>query len=243
MKKTGGILEAGLMDIDIDENEAEKLQMKAPGRYLKLTIKDTGEGIDPGIQDRIFEPYFTTKKFGNGSGLGLSVVHGIVKNHNAFINVSSTLGKGTVVDVFFPITEKEELLSPAVTAEPTKGKENILFIDDEELIVEIAHQLLENLGYKVTSLTSSVEAFKLFKSNPNMFDLIITDMSMPEMTGDELAKNILEIRPDTPIILSTGYNELISEEKAEQIGIKAFLKKPFKIDYVSKVIRKILDEK
>ncbi len=243
MKQTGGILEVDLMDTDIDEHESKKLQIASPGRYLKLTIKDTGAGIDPEIQDRIFEPYFTTKEFGQGYGLGLAVVHGIVKSHNAVINVNTALGKGTTIDIFFPVIEKEESIAHEVPAGLSKGVESILFVDDEELIVEIADLLLESLGYQVKSSVSSVKALELFKSDPDMFDLVITDMSMPQMNGDKLAKSILEIRPDMPIILCTGYNELISEEKAKEIGVKAFLKKPFKRESVSKIIRKVLDER
>lgn len=244
MKETGGILQISLTDTDLDEREITKFSTLNPGRYVLLSIKDTGTGIDPDIRERIFEPYFTTKEFGQGHGLGLSVVHGIVKNLKGEIIIESKPGKGTRIDIYFPKIEtgssdKEEKESTTTTRHSDK-KIKILFVDDEELIVEIAHQLLENLGYTVESTTSAVEAFELFRSKPDFFDLVITDMTMPNLNGDQLIKNMLSIRPDLPVILCTGYNDLISEDAVLEIGAKAFLMKPLKRDRLNKTIRDVL---
>jgi PAS domain S-box-containing protein len=245
MKDTGGILEISLSNVETSVNNCPELRSLPAGRYVKLTVRDTGPGIEPKILNRIFEPYFTTKSFGQGSGLGLAVVHGIVRNMKGEIVVDSAPGNGTVIDVYLPEIEKRgvsesESNSGHPLLKPLKKKKNILFIDDEELIVEITHQLLESLGYHVQSMTRSPEALEAFRLKPDFFDLVITDMTMPKMNGDQLAKNILSIRPGVPIIICTGYNELITEEKAKEIGAKALLLKPLKREFLNKKIREIL---
>jgi PAS domain S-box-containing protein len=244
--RAGGMLEISLKSISIDDRDASNFAALNPGRHVLLSVKDTGTGIDPDIRERIFEPYFTTREFGQGHGLGLSVVHGIVKNLGGEIVIDSVSGKGTRIDIYLPGVDtgfsgpKEKEITPRVIR-PGKRKK-LLFVDDEELIVEIAHQLLENLGYAVESTTSAIEAFELFRSKPDYFDLVITDMTMPKLNGDQLIKNILSIRPDMPTVLCTGYNELISEETAIELGAKAFLMKPLRRDGMSKTIKDVLNK-
>ncbi len=244
MKETGGTLEVSLSNVETDANHPLEFRKLHGDRYVKLTVSDTGAGIEPKILNRIFEPYFTTKKFGQGSGLGLAAVHGIVRSMEGEIIVNSAPGKGTIIDVYLPVVEKrgaaEIDTKSGSPLKPLKKKKNILFVDDEEMIVEITHQLLESLGYHVESMTRSPEALEAFRLKPDFFDLIITDMTMPKMNGDQLAKNILCIRPDMPIIICTGYNEIITEEKAMEIGAKALLMKPLKREYLNKKIREIM---
>jgi PAS domain S-box-containing protein len=243
MKETGGVLEVCLSNAEAKAAEPPESGKLPPGRYVKLTVRDTGVGMDPKILNRIFEPYFTTKDFGQGSGLGLAVVHGIVRNIKGEIIVNSVPDKGTVIDVYFPEIEKAakpEIESKAESPlSSLKKKKNILFVDDEELVTEITHQLLESLGYHVESMTRSPEALEAFRLKPDFFDLVITDMTMPKMNGDLLAKNILSIRPDMPIIICTGYNEAITEEKAKEMGARDLFMKPLKREFLNKKIREI----
>ena len=193
---------------------------------------------------RIFDPYFTTKEPGKGTGLGLSVIHGIVKNHAGSIKVSSEPDIGTTFHVYFPLIEKEVKIAPSGAPEIIQtGSEHILLVDDEEPIIEMEQQMLERLGYTVTTRTSSVEALELFRVAWNNFDLIITDMTMPNMTGMELARKTIEIRQDIPVILCTGFSERINDKKAKAIGVRAFVMKPIVSDKLAKTIRKVLDEK
>ncbi|MGD8549522.1 MAG: response regulator [Desulfobacterales bacterium] len=235
-----GVIEVILEKVALEESTAQYYGL-SPGLYARLTVNDTGHGIDPEIQDRIFDPYFTTREVGKGSGMGLAVVHGIVMNHDGTILVDSSIGKGATFKVFFPIVETEPL--PEITTDedlPT-GKERIIFIDDEESILRMGRQRLERLGYMVESTTSPIEALALFRSQPDQFDLVITDLTMPKMTGDKLVKEILNIRPDIPVILCTGFSEKLDEEKAREIGAADYLEKPLdKRDFAFKV-RKVLD--
>ena len=198
--------------------------------------------MEPMVLERIFEPYYTTKEPGKGTGLGLSVIHGIIKNHGGFITVESTPGKGSVFHVYLPTIEDAEIeaaqdLHPAETS----GSEHILLVDDEPQIADMGTQLLEKMGYRVTARTSSTEALKTFAEHPGAFDLVITDMTMPLMTGDRLAQRLWEIRPGIPVILCTGYNELITEEKAIAMGIRRFLLKPVDKDELAAAVRTALD--
>jgi signal transduction histidine kinase/CheY-like chemotaxis protein len=215
MQDKGGKLEVILTEIDIGYEEmTDKIGMQ-PGKHLRLLVKDEGCGMEASVLDRIFEPYYTTKEQGKGTGLGLSVIHGIVKNHRGDINVKSIPGKGTIFQVYLPLIEN---LEHAAELEPTngaaKGEERILLVDDEEQIVAMERQMLENLGYRVTARTDSQEALKVFAEHPHNFDLVITDMTMPYLTGDQLAQKMLDIEPNIPVILCTGFNEIITEEKA-----------------------------
>ncbi len=249
MREKGGVLEITLQNADSgsrtaesDKSEIQSVIDIAPGTYLKLSVSDTGDGMPPELLERIFDPYFTTKAVGKGTGLGLAVVHGIVKSLDGTINVESEQGKGTTFNVFFPTIESKS--EPEIdTHEPIPtGNERILLIDDEEGLVDIGKQMLEGLGYKVTTKTSSIEALDTFRSRPGKFDLVITDMTMPNMTGDKLARELMKIRPDIPVILCTGFSELINEEKAKNIGIRDFVMKPLVMRKIGIMIRRILDE-
>ena len=239
----GGILEVGLENVELDENATAQHSDMDPGPYVHLTVGDTGQGMNPEIKGRIFDPYFTTKDIGKGTGLGLSVVHGIVKNHGGGISVNSELGKGTSFEIYFPAVETEAVTETETDEKLPTGNERILFVDDEESIVYVARNRLERLGYQVETKSSPDEALKLFRVIPNQFDLVITDMSMPEMTGDRFVQEILKIRPDIPTILCTGYSEKIDKQKAKEMGIRQYIEKPINRSVLAKMVRKILDEK
>jgi len=243
MQQKGGELNIHLKPVEIALDETLEMDL-SPGAYVCLSVKDTGEGIEQAVLDRVFDPYFTTKEKGKGTGLGLATVMGIVKNHNGHIQISSRLGIGTNIDIYFPQTssEREEDTIEGSQANPT-GDERILLVDDEYAVIELQRDMLEPLGYDLTIRTSSIDAYEAFKANPERFDLIVTDMTMPNMTGDKLAEKILNIRPQLPIILCTGFSDLINEEKARQIGVKAFLMKPFTQFKLANTVRNILDQK
>jgi two-component system cell cycle sensor histidine kinase/response regulator CckA len=239
----GGILEVGLKNVELDKDTTAQHSDLNPGAYVHLTVADTGQGMNPEIKGRIFDPYFTTKDIGKGTGLGLSVVHGIVKNHGGGISVNSELGKGTSFEIYFPVVETEAVTETETDEKLPTGNERILFVDDEESMVYVARNRLERLGYQVEAKTSPHEALKLFRGIPNQFDLVITDMSMPEMTGDRFVQEILKIRPDIPTILCTGYSEKIDKQKAKEMGIRQYIEKPINRSVLAKMVRKILDEK
>jgi PAS domain S-box-containing protein len=237
----GGVLEVDLDKADTDEATALALEI-IPGSYFRLRVKDTGPGIPPEILSRIFEPYFTTKKEKGSSGMGLAIVHGIVKRHGGAITCQSSPVKGTVFEVYLPEAAiKEKKIQEAINVEIPTGTERILFVDDEKALVEVAENLLGSLGYKMTASTSSIDALELFRKDPTRFDLVVTDMTMPGMMGDKLAQEILKIRPDIPIIMYTGYSEFINEEQAKSLGIQKFMLKPFEIEDLAKNIRHELD--
>jgi CheY-like chemotaxis protein len=214
------------------------------GRHIALTVKDSGHGMEPQVMERIFEPYYTTKEQGKGAGLGLSVIHGIVKNYGGDITVSSRPGKGAIFEVILPtIDEIQTEFEADEHSIPIKGKERILLIDDEDQIINIEQQILERLGYQVTPKTDSQEALEEFAAQPDRFDLVITDMTMPKMTGDQLARRMMEIKPRIPVILCTGYSETISEEKALAMGIDKFVMKPIVKDVLASTIRSVLDNR
>jgi len=242
MEETGGTLEISMQNLVLDNNSADIYPDLSPGYYVVMKVSDTGQGISPEIKDRIFDPYFTTKEMGKGSGMGLSVVHGILQSHQGAISVDSEPGKGTTFTVFFPVIEEEAVIeSKSVDKFPT-GNERILFIDDEKSIVNMAQKMLERLGYQVETKKNPVDALELFHSKPDWFDLVVTDMTMPYMTGDKLVEQILNISPDMPTILCTGFSEKISEEKAQALGIKAFVLKPLVKRDFAVTVRKVLDE-
>ncbi|MBW2608231.1 MAG: PAS domain S-box protein, partial [Deltaproteobacteria bacterium] len=242
MQEKGGVLEVKLENTSLDERSATRYEDLSPGNYVKLTVKDSGHGIDPKNIDRIFDPYFTTTSLAEGPGMGLAVVYGIVKHHNGAITVASEPGKGTVFEVLFPLTEAEaEQETGEQEALPT-GNEKILFVDDEASLVKMAKRMLEMQGYQVETKTDPVEALGLFRSEPDRFDLIITDMTMPKMTGDKLAKEILSIRPDMPIILCSGFSEKIDAEKAKELGISKYIEKPLYMSDFVVTVREVLDK-
>jgi PAS domain S-box-containing protein len=217
--------------------------IKTPGTYAKLSITDIGIGIDKETIQRIFDPFFTTKDVGKGTGMGLSVVHGIVESHGGFMTVDSEVGKGSTFNVFFPVTEEQEVLEFETTAPLQTGTERILLVDDEVSILEMAKRMLEGLGYKVIAKSDSVEALDVFKANPDQFDLISTDQSMPDLSGAELVDEILQIRPDMPVVLCSGFSTKVSEENAKEKGISKYISKPYTKKSLASAIREVLDEK
>ncbi|MBW2370066.1 MAG: response regulator [Deltaproteobacteria bacterium] len=242
MREQGGLLEVGLTQQQVDTRTAGALSVPNPGLYQKLTIRDTGHGMSQDVINRIFDPFFTTKGHEQGTGLGLSVVHGVVKNHEGAIKVTSEPGKGTVFEVYFPSMEFQKDDSETVLPPLSTGTERILLVDDELALVNMGTAMLESLGYTVSSRSSSVEALAAFRDHPDAFDLVITDMTMPKMTGAELAREILKICPDIPIILCTGFSETIQEETAKSIGIREFVMKPILRREIAQIIRRVLPE-
>jgi PAS domain S-box-containing protein len=241
MEMTGGVIEINVESFLLDSTEINNYPGLNEGNYVKITVSDTGPGIPAEVIDLIFDPYFTTKEVGKGSGLGLAVVHGIVKNHNGFLSVSSENGKGTIFTVLFPSLEgtlKNE--SPKTEEFPT-GRERILFVDDEKSIVKMTSLMLKKFGYQVESRMNPLEALYLFKSKPDGFDLVITDMTMPQMTGVQLTEKLMQIRPDIKIIICTGHSSLIDETKAKSMGIAAYVMKPIVMQAIGKTIRRVLD--
>ena len=240
MREKGGVLEVGLQKIEVTPQTAILQKDLGPGPYVTLTVGDTGSGISPGILDRIFDPFFTTKQRGEGTGLGLSVVYGIVKRCGGIITVQSEIGGGSVFTVYLPAVS-HELESEADSFEPdASGYERILFVDDEDTLVKMAQESLNELGYQVVTTTSSEKALELFRYRPYSFDLVITDMTMPGMTGASLAVELMKIRPDLPVILCTGFSELITEEQARSMGIREFILKPVSFREIARHIRRIL---
>ena len=224
------------------QNPSPDLKLPS-GEYICLSVSDNGVGIPKDIIDKIFEPYLTTKEIGKGSGLGLSVVHGIIINYKGNISVESSPGKGSEFNVFLPITTQLKTVEQQLIKDkPLGGTENILFVDDEASIIKLATRILERFGYTITGKTSCIEALELFTENPDGFDLVVTDMAMPIMTGTEFAKKILKIQPDIPIIMCTGFSEQVDSEIAKSIGIKEYIKKPILIDELTSKIREVLDQ-
>ena len=243
MAESGGILKIKMQEIEIGfDDMMENIGMKY-GPHVRLTVSDQGVGMEPAVLERIFEPYFTTKEPGKGTGLGLSVIHGIVKNHGGHIRVNSRPGEGTTFDVYLPIIEGTEIEAETDTEiKDAHGSEHIMVVDDEETIVTMERKILERLGYSVTSNTDSTKALKEFTDHPDKYDLVITDMTMPHMTGDVMAKKMMDIKPTLPVILCTGFNERITEEKALEMGITRFVMKPVITDELTNAIRTVLDK-
>ena len=245
MEEKGGILEVSLSQVDIPGEAPAASRAIEPGPYLRLRVSDTGHGMPPGILKKIFDPYFTTKEVGKGTGLGLAVVHGIVKSYGGEISVSSEWGKGSTFDIYFPRAQALGRSLEIEKAEPLPfgGHERVLFVDDEKAIAEIGQNMLKYLGYAVEVRTSSIEALELFRAQADRFDLVMTDMTMPNMTGDKLAQELLRIRPGIPIILCTGFSEALTEEKAKAIGVRELVMKPLAIRDLAKAVRGALDSR
>ncbi len=241
MKDAGGILEISLAQISIDKEEEIIGMDFLTGNFVKLTVSDTGLGMTRQVLDRIFDPYFTTKGRGEGTGLGLSVVHGIIKSLGGFIHVYSEEGNGSAFQVYLPMMEHESIPEEIQEAVIPTGRERILIVDDEKNLVELLGRMLSRLGYTVTVMDDSVKAMNEFQSRPGDFDLLITDMAMPKLNGMELSRRILELRPDIPIILCTGYSEIVNEEKASEIGVSQFIMKPIVKKILAKAVRAALD--
>ncbi len=241
MEEAGGRLEINLSDTVIGNmNDTARFNLK-PGEYIQITISDTGAGMPPELIHSIFEPYVTTKVPGKGTGLGLAVVHGIVKTYGGEITVDSEMGKGTVFSVYLTVIKNSVEAQAVESQNLPSGAERILIVDDEMPIVKFVGMILQRLGYSVTLQTGSKEALSLFQSDPQAFDAVVTDMTMPNMTGDLLAVELMKIRPDIPVILCTGYSNKISEDIAAEIGIRAFAFKPIVKADLAKTLRKVLD--
>ena len=241
MQETGGTLVVDMTDIELGPEMISKFPDLKSGPYIQLIIHDTGHGISPDILGRIFDPFFTTKEKGMGTGMGLSVVHGIVKSYGGAIDVYSEEGKGSTLTVFLPIIEKGQESEIGFDKSTPLGTECVLFIDDEEALADMGKKILESLGYETITRTSSVDALEMFKEAPEQFDLVITDMTMPNITGDQLAQKLMAIRQDIPVILCTGFSTRITEEKAKDMGIRAFISKPILKQNMAETIRAVLD--
>ncbi len=243
MQATGGFLDIKIENVFLENEASVSHNEPAPGNYLKLTVSDCGHGIDPKHKDQIFDPYFTTKEVGKGTGMGLSVVHGIVKSHGGEIFVDSEPQKGTTVHIYFPVAEEAPITETETYESLPIGSERILFVDDEASNIYVGRNRLERLGYQVETRMNPLEALEIFQADPQQFDLLITDMSMPQMTGDRLVKEILKLRPDMPTILCSGFNEKMDEERAAEIGIRQYLEKPYDKRFMAKIVRDVLDGK
>ncbi|MFA5183070.1 MAG: response regulator [Syntrophales bacterium] len=241
MRESGGVLEIRLDNEKIGPEKIPHPLNLSAGDYVRLSVRDSGHGIDAANISRIFDPFFTTKGPGEGTGLGLSVVYGIVRDHNGAIDVASEPGKGTTISVYLPLIGTGEVEQKQVSEQIVGGSERILLVDDEAAIVEVVESMLSSLGYHVTARRSSVDTLELFRTRPSDFDLVITDMTMPGIRGDDLAREMLRIRADIPIILCTGFSEMITEEKARSIGIRRFIMKPVYTKDLARVIREVLD--
>lgn len=242
MEDEAGVLTVNLSDVTLDSESVSNLPDLKPGPYINLTVADTGHGISPDVMEKIFDPFFTTKEKGQGTGMGLSVVHGIVRSHGGNIYVYSESGKGSTFNVYLPAIGRRLKPKEMVERPISIGTERILFIDDEPAIMKLGKKILESLGYDVVVRNSSIEALELFKEKKDHFDLVITDMTMPHMTGEKLAEKLLQIRPDMPVILCTGFSSMINEQKALDMGIRAFISKPILKREIAEVIRQVLDD-
>lgn len=243
MQKQGGILTIELTSTEIETDLTGKYPDLKPGPYINLNVSDTGHGMTPEILNCIFDPFFTTKTRGESTGLGLSVVHGIVKNCGGAIYAYSIPGKGSIFKVFIPAIERRIYPEEREKKSLPKGTERILFVDDEPVLGKMGKQLLESLGYKVEIRTNSIEALELFRKQPDRFDLVVTDMTMPDITGENLAVELMNIRPDIPVILCTGFSKNIDEKKAMALGIRAFISKPVLKHEIAETIRSVLNSK
>lgn len=241
VEHNSGSITIELRQIICDRDDADTMALP-PGAYARLTVSDTGHGIPPHVLPKIFDPYFTTKPQGKGTGMGLAACYGIVQEHGGDIRVYSEIDQGTTFKVFLPIlTCNPDVQQPAeATVHPT-GSERILLVDDEAPILRLEKQILERLGYRVETRTGSIEALEHFKSDPFAYDLVITDMAMPNMTGELLARHIIAVRPGMPLILCTGFSETMSAAKAQQAGFRDFLMKPLSRGDLARKVRDVLD--
>lgn len=240
MRAEGGTLAISLSAIEVDATLRQLHPDLAPGPFVRLTVTDTGHGMTNAVKVRIFDPYFTTKEAGEGTGMGLALVQGIIKGHGGAISVYSEPGQGTAFHILLPRIQKFVAQGRVEDGPLHGGTERILFVDDEEILSRMGCELLESLGYRVTATSSSLEALQLFKANPAAFDLVITDMTMPKLTGKQLAEKIFGVRPDIPIILCTGFCDLLNEKQAKEIGIREFVMKPYVLKGLDKTIRRAL---
>ncbi len=245
MEDKNGILEISLNVFDVNSKACESCPELHQGKYVELTVSDSGCGMDKETMERIFEPFFTTKEVGEGTGLGLATVHGIVKSMGGAIKVYSEIGEGTTFRIFLPQHGEENSgkIEKQQELPDLRGNERILIVDDEQQVVKMVQEMLEELSYTVTAVTDSKAALERFASKPDDFDLVITDQTMPEMTGLEMAKEMLRLQPDLPVILASGFSKMITEERIKNSGIREFIKKPIVFHELETIVRKVLDEK
>ena len=241
MEDDGGVLTVSLSQVRLGEEVVRHHPGRLAGTYLKLRVQDTGRGIPHEMIDKIYNPYFTTKAKGQGTGLGLSVVHGIVQSYAGIIEVGSELGRGTAFDIFLPAIFLDEVGEELSVLQLPIGKERILLVDDEAMLTEVLGNMLRVLGYQVTTTQSSFQALEVFRADPQAFDLLITDMTMPELTGDRLTAEVRAIRGDLPVIICTGYNRRLSDHKPESLAVQAILMKPVEQQDLAKTVREVLD--
>jgi nitrogen-specific signal transduction histidine kinase/CheY-like chemotaxis protein len=242
MRENGGLLELKVEHVTGEISGRGRPPDLKGGPYVCLTVRDTGVGMTPEVVQRIFDPFFTTKKVGEGTGMGLAVVHGIVISHGGCIQVESEPGQGTTCRVYFPELEARSIGGENHTLqhEYVMGRGNILFVEDEKPLARLGEEAMRGLGYDVMVCTSSVEALEVFRKAPFRFDAVVTDQTMPNMTGEALARELLQLRPDVPIILCTGFSHAVTAEQAKAIGIRAYLMKPLLIKDLGKALREVL---
>jgi nitrogen-specific signal transduction histidine kinase/ActR/RegA family two-component response regulator len=243
MRERGGILEVALATIEYNQADPQRPAEMKPGTYAKLSVMDTGPGMASAVVDQIFNPFFSTKPKGEGTGLGLAVVHGIVAEHGGAIKVDSQPGRGTTFRVYLPLLADSKGTDVAADEALPRGYERILVVDDEEVIAQLTQKTLDRLGYTVTAVSNSRKALDLFSDDPSNYDLVITDQTMPGMTGDQLALKILSLRADIPIILCTGFSHVIDEAQAKAMRIREFIMKPIVGRDLAITVRRVLDQK
>jgi CheY-like chemotaxis protein/anti-sigma regulatory factor (Ser/Thr protein kinase) len=243
MRKNGGVLTVSLKRVVSDDKFLQSQPKLNEQEYVQLTVSDTGEGMDQTTMERIFEPFFTTKNVGEGTGLGLSVVHGIVTSHKGDVIVESEPGKGTTFRVYLPVIENAAEKAKKSDGKIAGGHERILLVDDDRVVISVIKRVLDRSGYDVTTRSSGVESLETFRAHPDDFDLVITDQTMPKMTGMKLAGELHNIRPDLPIILISGFGDEVTEKSARAKGIKEFILKPVSAGGLSKAVRRVIDEK
>jgi CheY-like chemotaxis protein/anti-sigma regulatory factor (Ser/Thr protein kinase) len=241
MRDDGGNLTVTLKHVELDDLHNLTYPDLKPGPYVKLTVSDTGRGMGPEVLERLFDPFFTTKAKGEGTGMGLAMVHGIVQDLNGVIDVYSEPGKGSAFNVLFPAIERRAAPETRVLPQLPKGTERVLFVDDEKTLTSMGRRLLESLGYRVKTFTDPVEALTYFQREPEGVDLVLTDMTMPGLTGDQLAQKMMAVRPDIPIVLCTGFSIKIDEASAKALGIRAFINKPILRGDLATALRQVLD--
>ncbi|MHC4269849.1 MAG: hybrid sensor histidine kinase/response regulator [Planctomycetota bacterium] len=242
MREKGGTLSVILNSVNVNTELVSRLTNLKEGPYIKLTVSDTGHGMNNRIKEKIFERFFTTKKPDEGTGMGLAITHEIIEEHDGAITVESEPDKGTTFEIYLPKTEICKTVEGLQTHPVPQGRESILFVDDEVTILNMGKEILEDLGYKVTTTNDSINALNTFEAEPERFDIVITDQAMPGMTGEDLAKELINIRKEIPIILFTGYSSIFDTLHANKIGIKGFIMKPLKRRTLAELIRKVLDE-
>jgi nitrogen-specific signal transduction histidine kinase/CheY-like chemotaxis protein len=241
MRDKGGVMKVSLRPIDLKAHGSDEHPDLTPGPYVELSVSDTGHGMESAVMRHIFDPFFTTKPPDQGSGLGLAVVHGIIQHCGGAITVQSDPEKGSTFRIFLPRIDAQVAPETALASALPTGKERILLVDDEKVIVDALGRMLRRLGYEVFATASGVEALQAFCRKPGRFDLVITDRTMPNITGEELAREVLRVRPDMPVILFTGSSERMAEERAKAVGVRAYLMKPVVMREMAETIRRVLD--